>query len=278
VLHNDHPQSVRYVFYRMTDPRLPEFVEKSNRGYRQVQYRVAILRRAERLPYGWITDATRRGYHVPTFANRAEFIREMARYYRADLWKQSDYYCEVWVESRSIAGVIESVCKDLAVSLYPAGGFTSITLAYQAAEHVNRKTYDGEFVKPAVILFIGDYDPAGILIDVSVERELRKHLDDDVELEFKRIAITEEQISYYDLPTKPRKESDRRSLHIKETVETEAMPAGILRELLRNEIEALLPENALAVTRIAEESEREGLKMLASIADARARRLRRDQE
>src|SRR5690606_6384980 len=34
VLATDHPQSVRHVFYRMTDPRLAEPVEKSDRGYR----------------------------------------------------------------------------------------------------------------------------------------------------------------------------------------------------------------------------------------------------
>ncbi len=32
VLEEDHPQSVRHVFYRMTDPRLRALVEKSDRG------------------------------------------------------------------------------------------------------------------------------------------------------------------------------------------------------------------------------------------------------
>lgn len=66
VLREDNPQSVRHVFYRMTNPRLPEPVEKSERGYRHVQDRIVKLRRAKRLPFGWITDATRRGYHTPT--------------------------------------------------------------------------------------------------------------------------------------------------------------------------------------------------------------------
>lgn len=34
-VHADHPQSVRHVFYRMTNPRLAEPVEKSERGYRR---------------------------------------------------------------------------------------------------------------------------------------------------------------------------------------------------------------------------------------------------
>src|SRR6478752_2796438 len=103
--------------------------------------------------------------------------------------------------------------KELSVSLYPAGGFSSITLAYQAAETINYHAAG----RPAIILFIGDYDPAGVLIDVAVERELKEHLSADIELRFKRIGITEAQIEKYELPGKPRKEMDRRALNIRET-------------------------------------------------------------
>jgi hypothetical protein len=149
VLRFDHPQSVRHVFYRLTDPRLPEPVEKSERGYRHVQDRCVKLRRAGLLPYGWITDATRRGYFTTTYGSTSEFLRRVAGLYRADLWAESDFYCEVWAESRSIAGVIQDDCKELAVSLYPAGGFTSVTLAYEAAELINA-IHGGRFV---VILY-----------------------------------------------------------------------------------------------------------------------------
>ncbi|MCA9182613.1 MAG: hypothetical protein KDA51_14215, partial [Planctomycetales bacterium] len=49
VLTADHPQSIRHVFYRLTDPRLAEPVEKSDRGYRHVQDRCVKLRRAGRI-------------------------------------------------------------------------------------------------------------------------------------------------------------------------------------------------------------------------------------
>ncbi|WP_323716956.1 hypothetical protein [Paracoccus aminovorans] len=101
----------------MTDPRLPEPVEKSDRGYRHVQDRVKKLRRSGRVPYGWIADATRRGYHVDTFTGSGDFLRRMAGVYRGDLWSQSRFYVEVWCESRSIAGVIQDTCEELAVSL-----------------------------------------------------------------------------------------------------------------------------------------------------------------
>jgi hypothetical protein len=259
VLRGDHPQSVRHVFYRMTDPRLREPVEKSDRGYRHVQHRIVELRRDGSIPYKWITDASRTGYFTNTYSSRAEFLLSVKSLYRADLWQQSDYYCEVWVESRSIAGVVRRDCRELAVSLHPCGGFASISQAHEAAEDINAR----DERRPVVVFYIGDYDPAGVLIDVALERELITHLDDDIELDFRRIAITEDQIGAYDLPTKPRKAGDRRSTHIESTVEAEAMPAGIMRSLLRDEIEALLPNGALLVAKVAEESERLWLDQLA---------------
>ena len=208
-------------------------------------------------------NSTRRGYHVPTYRDKADFLRSVKQQYRTDLWQQSDFYCEVWTESRSIAGVIEGDCEELSVSLYPAGGFSSITLAYQAAETINYYAAG----RPAIILFIGDYDPAGVLIDVAVERELKEHLSADIELRFKRLGITEAQIEKYDLPGKPRKDTDRRSLSIRETVEAEAMPAGILRSMLRQEIERLLPPRALAVAEVEEQSARDYFERLAEILD-----------
>lgn len=261
VLLQDRPQSIRHIFYRMTDPRLPEPVEKSEKGYRDVQRRAKEMRRSGIIPYGWITDATRQGYFVDTYGSAGEFLRHVHGLYRADLWRDADACCEVWVESRSIAGVIRRDCAELAVSLYPAGGFTSITLAYESAELINLD-HGGREV---VILYIGDHDPAGVLIDVALERELRLHLDPGVRLRFERIAITEAQIERYGLPTKPRKPGEARAPEITATVEAEAMPASLLRNILRERIEALLPTDALELARVAEESEKAQLARLAEI-------------
>lgn len=258
VLLEDHPQSVRHVFYRMTNPRLPEPVEKSARGYRHVQHRLKELRLAGAIPYSWITDATRRGYFVNTFRGKADFIRRMCGLYRADLWSLCDVYVEVWCESRSIAGVIESTCEDLAVPLYPSGGFASMTLAYQAAENILAEAED----RPVKILYVGDWDTAGVLIDRTIEDKLRLHLKGCVDLDFRRLAITPQQIEEMDLPTKIGKPS-RCKAHIENTVEAEAMPAGVLRNLLRGEVEALLPDGALQAAKVAEESERQGFRILA---------------
>lgn len=261
VLREDHPQSVRHVFYRMTDPRLPTSVEKSVKGYRHVQERCVKLRRSGRLPYEWIADMSRRGYFVNTFNDAGDFLRRMNGLYRSDLWRDADYRCEVWAESRSIASVLMADCTELAVDLYPCGGFSSLSFVHEAAQQHNQS--DDE--RPLVVLYVGDYDPAGVLIDQSLQRELRAHLRPSIELTFERVGINHDQIEFFDLPEKPRKVSDVRAQHVLTTVEAEAMPASILRGLLRDRIESLLPDNALDVARVAEASERAHLARMARL-------------
>ena len=142
------------------------------------------------------------------------------------------------------------------MSLYPSGGFASATLCYEAASQIDRSGRAG-----AVVLYVGDYDPAGVLIDRAIEKELRSHLV--TPLTFRRLAINPEQIAEHDLPSKPRKALDRRRLEIKTTVEAEAMPAHILRKLVREAVESYLPAGALQAVKVAEDSEREGLRLLA---------------
>ena len=43
----------------MTNPRLPEPVEKTELGYRAIQKRLTVMRREGKVPYGW--SATRPG-------------------------------------------------------------------------------------------------------------------------------------------------------------------------------------------------------------------------
>jgi hypothetical protein len=262
-LSNDHPQSVRHVFYLMTNPRLLEPVEKSDRGYDHAQSRCVKLRRSGHIPYGWFADMSRRGYYINTFDDAGDFLRQMNGLYRADLWRDAEYRCEVWVESRSIASVLIDDCKELAVSLFPCGGFPSLSFVHDATQQINQS---GD-TRPLMVFYVGDYDPAGILIDVALQREMRKHLNPEIELSFIRVGINEAQVQDYDLPTKARKKGDKRSQHMTYTVEAEAMPARILRGLLRAHVEALSPEGALASSKVAEQSERAHIERMAAMFD-----------
>ena len=105
------------------------------------------------------------------------------------------------------------------------------------------------------------------MIDQNIRQSIADHLGADFDFNFHRLGINPDQIEALNLPTKPRKAGDKRSLHIRETVEAEAMPADLMRELLTDAIEQYLPAHQLAVTKIAEESERE---YLTKVAEAMA--------
>ena len=260
VLREDHPQSVRHVFYRLTDPTYPVAVPKSDLGYDVICRRCTTMRRDGRLPYGWLVDATRRGYHVATFDGAGDLIRRFAGLYRVDMWAQAANYVEVWAESRSIAGVIQADCEELGVSLYPSGGFASLSLSYQASEAIRAEARG----RPVVIIYVGDYDPAGVLIDRSVLEELRLHLP-KLSLTERRVAITADQAA--SLPSKPRRDGERREPDIKRTVEAEAMPAAELRSLVRQAVESYLPAGLREQVRAVEASEQAGLESLAELVE-----------
>ena len=252
VLAADAPLSIRHIFYRLTDTRLPLPIEKSERGYQIVQRRTVEMRRSGKLPYGHISDTSRAGYHVPQYDNASAFVRAVSGLYRGPLWTADLPHVEVWAESRSIASVLRETCKELAVSLYPTGGYSSLTLIYAAAQHINALGRS-----QAAVLYVGDFDAAGLDIPRALEADLRQHLA--IPLTFRRLAITEAQIAAHSLPTKPRKATERRRPEIQATVEAEALPAPILRQLVRDAVEAYLPQGHLEAVKAAEASEREAL-------------------
>jgi hypothetical protein len=66
------------------------------------------------------------------------------------------------------------------------------------------------------------------------------------------------------LPTKAAKAGDRHGGFTGGTVEAEAMPAGVMRGLLREAIEGFVDPRELAVLEAVEASERDDLRSLAS--------------
>ena len=99
----DRPVSVRHIFYRMVTQNL---VEKSDKGYQQVQKITVDMRRTHVLPYEWIEDSSRRAYMNTGYAGVGNYAQAAASIYRRDYWASTDTLVEVWCESRSLAGVL----------------------------------------------------------------------------------------------------------------------------------------------------------------------------
>lgn len=86
---------------------------------------------------------------------------------------------------------------------------------------------------------------------------------------FERLAVTEDQIADWQLPTRPTKRRDPRAKGFRgESVEVDAVSANTLRQLVRDAIVAHIDSHAYEVTRQVEQSERE---LLTNIAEAGGR-------
>ena len=246
----DRPVSIRHIFYRMVTQDL---VEKANRGYQQLQKATVDMRVNGALPYGWIEDSSRHAYWNTGYAEVGDYAEVAARLYRRDYWSTTDTLVEVWCESRSLAGVLVGVCNEYVVPLFPSSGFSSLSFTYQAAQHIIESEREN-----AVILYVGDYDQAGVLIDKSIESSLRGFLDEewDGELTFHRLAVNDDQIDTMGLPTRPPKRSDIRSPEVTRAVEAEAIPAPTMRGIVASALETLIPEKVLKFQREIEKQEK----------------------
>jgi hypothetical protein len=242
------PMTVRQVFYQATVRGL---VEKAESGYAKVQTDLTILRRAGELPYHWLADNTRWQRKPRTFDSVGEALQNTARFYRKSLWTDADSYVEIWLEKDALAGVIYPVTSMYDAPLMVARGYASLSFLHSAAEYID--TFD----VTAHIYHLGDFDPSGVNAGEKIEETLCE-LAPSADIVFERIAVTEEQIAEWNLPTRPTKTSDSRSKNFGNiSVELDAIAPDQLRDLVQETIEAHLPAEQFEVLKAAEESERE---------------------
>ena len=248
IVAEQRPMTVRQVFYRAT---VQGVVEKAESGYAKVQTDLVHMRRSGALPYNWLADSTRWERKPRTFDGIDEALKETARLYRKALWRDAEAYVEVWLEKDALAGVVYPVTDLYDVPLMVARGYASLSFLHSAAEYMDSLDV------PVFVYHLGDFDPSGVNAAEKIEQTLRE-LAPNADIAFQRIAVTEEQICQWSLPTRPTKASDTRSKGFGEiSVELDAIAPGDLRDLVEGVINHHLPQHALKVLKVAEQSERD---------------------
>ena len=86
------------------------------------------------IPWYWIVDETRSLERVPTWDDKADYARCVARSYRRDFWNQQPHRVRVMSEKGTVRGVLAPVLDELAVGFLPVGGFSSATKVHDLAE------------------------------------------------------------------------------------------------------------------------------------------------
>jgi hypothetical protein len=267
----DPPMTVRQTFYQLV---VRGIIEKSEAEYQGTVIRLLTdMRLAGELPFDWIVDESRRRRITETHGNLTEAVEACAQYYRRSALREaSDDYVEIWCEKEALAGLLWDVTSDYDVPLMVSKGMPSLTFLHGTAEQIYQAA---EAEKQTFIYQFGDHDPSGVLIPQTIESRLNTLCEqfDCWSPIIERVALTEEQISEFNLPTRPTKRDGNK--HAKgfegDSVELDALPPSELRAMVREVIERHITPAALNTLREAEQSERDILRRWAAGLSAQER-------
>ena len=148
--------------------------------------------------------------------------------------------------------------------LMPAKGYSSESFAYSSAEAIKRTG------KPAIVYYLGDFDPSGWNMTRNLEEKLRGF---GADITFERLAVNPEQIDAWNLPTRETKRTDTRCWEFFDpfgkgtrSVELDALHPDKFRAIVRAAIERYIPAGYMDALNEAEESERTILERMAEAA------------
>ena len=151
-------------------------------------------------------------------------------------WHAQRNFVIVLVEKDTLIYFFKQATEELEVITAACRGYPSLTFLKQLA---NRLTSLPSFIKHKILLYFGDHDPSGLDIERYIAETLNEKFSIDVTV--KRIALTPEQISDYNLLPAPAKKTDSRTKkfiekHGDRVYELDALDPHVLQNLIRNAV------------------------------------------
>ena len=234
VLYKFHPQTVRQIYYvAISEGWLPpDTKDTKRRSYMAIQRALEKGRRRDIIPWDWITDVGRIFRRNFTEKNLRDFAARAELYYTP----MADHGCLLWVEKDTLVPTVEDIARDFVCPLVSGRGFSGLSHIRRVALSLDRDIQR--------VLFIGDHDPSGLVIDESLEASLIT--DFGVSWKIERIALTWEQAQ--DLPHIDLKPSDPRTKGYEARYgprawEVEALPVQQLRQIVFNKLRTFWSES-----------------------------------
>jgi len=233
----DMALTIRQIFYRLVGKYL---YEKTEQAYDRLCEYLNRARRAGLIDWDAIRDDGDVVPLIPGFDSPDDFWGTV------ELWAEdyfvtpdSDIYVEIWVEAAGMVPQMKAVADPFGVRVIAGGGFSSST----ARRNTARRLHVMANTKRVVVLLIGDFDPSGGSIMDCLAEDIVGFGATDVD--FVRLAVTEEQARQYNLPSAPQKSTDLRGEHMSEKWQAEALDPPILRSIVEEKLIDLIGQDAL---------------------------------
>jgi hypothetical protein len=203
----------------------------------------------EMRPRGGLLD-----WHLPSISTSLRGHATPAVEHEVSGYEYADYQqpllVEVWSEKSGDDAILGSIAMRYGTNYVPGIGFQSVTNIRRMFRRIR------DVGKPTRVLYLSDFDPAGMGMPVQVGRhtqfafwqlEQLASEEDVANVKLEALALTEEQVVELQLPRKPIKEADRRKVGWEDrfgegAVEIDALEArqpGSLGRLVRGRVEAL---------------------------------------
>lgn len=247
------PLTNRQIFYRLVGAH---GFDKTEKAYARLCEYLNRARRAGIIPFSSIRDDGTDSQGGPGWTGPRQFwrgVRYSADGYHHDETDGQPFHCELWVEAGGMLPQAAAVARQYGITAYTAGGFNGLTDKYETASRI------AEQEKPVIIFHVGDYDPSGCAIIDSLAEDVGsfvEELSQFQEVDWRRIAVTPDQIRRYRLPTAPQKRTDVRGEPMPDTVQAEALPPDVLASEMDAAISEVIDQDALEAARELGEEER----------------------
>jgi hypothetical protein len=199
--------------------------EKRN-SYKRVSRWLTKMRADGYIDYDQVLEYGRQLSKVRSWTSPHDYATTCRDGFWLDRWAYQPNYVEVWVEGEAIAPIIEDALKGLDVPIMMNRGNTSTTAIRNACKRLHNRTAEWmRLHRPGLkdendgfyfhdipsglvhILYVGDHDAAGWFMDQDLRNRLHGHarglvtgsLLSDGHIQFKRVALTLDQVVEYDL-------------------------------------------------------------------------------
>src|SRR5579871_836645 len=158
------PQSIRHIYYVVSALRLVgKDHGQDSYWYNQVKDIIGRARWGKELPWDRIADDTRPFNRPSSYENGSHFLESMIPIFKTNKWRGQKERVLVCTEKDAMMAVLSDSCYRYHVPLMSFHGQASDGGAiYELAEYISKLKGQHDTVH---IYYLGDFDPAGRVID-----------------------------------------------------------------------------------------------------------------
>ena len=259
-----YKMTLRQIHYQFV---ARDLYDNTQANYKRLGNILDHARKAGLVDWDAIEDPTRSLRRVSVWDNPESAVERVKETFKLDPWNRQPVRrrIEVWVEKDAAVGIVRPTCNALRLAYFSCRGYSSSSGLYEAGKRLKAFSDAGY---ETLILYLGDHDPSGVQMTESTNNKVTMFARENIE--FRRIALTLEQVEQYSPPPNFVKETDSRTKWYIDQFKTEdcweldALAPSVVDALIRSHVDPLIDKAAWDKTMKLEAEHRQTLDEIIS--------------